>query len=406
MKLPFTNIDISFSNLDKRQPKDANVRKTINWEQQIVRVRQDADKFKIAVQTAESIYYPNRYLLYQMYQTVLLDGQVTSAMLQRKARQLDQKFNIKNKDGEILPEKTKMFKKKWFRDYMSLAIDSDAFGFSLIQFDSIINDEFSGVELVPRIYVRPELDIVISNTASFTGTNFTEKPYSNWCLGIGQKRNLGYLMKCAPYAIFKTNAMGAWGEFNQIFGSPLRVGKTDVRDKETRDNMINMFKQMGNATSMVLDVNDIVEFIETNRTDAYQVYNMMIERCNSEIAKIILGQTGTTDEKSYSGSSAVHERVAESIMEMDLQSREIEINTQLIPMMRANGFDLADGDYFEFDKSEELGLEQQANIIAKFMPYVTFNKEFIENKFGFEIDDMDDPNSTEEVAKGIKNLYS
>lgn len=405
MKIPFTNYNLSFTNFDKKQPNKANIAKTITYQQPIIRVRQDATKFKIALQSAESIYYPNRYLLYQMYASTVLDGQVSAAMLQRKAMQMSKQFHIKNKDGEIDEEKTKYFKTKWFKDYLDLAIDSDAYGFSLIQFGSIVNDQFTSVELVPRIYVRPELDIVISNTASFEGQSFLEKPYSNWCVGIGRKYNLGYLMKCAPLVIFKINAMSAWAEFNQVFGSPLRVGKTDVRDKETRDNMINMFSEMGNATSMVLDTNDMIEFVETNRSDAFQVYNMMVDRCNSEIAKIILGQTGTLDEKAYSGSSKVHEGVAESIMDMDLQTRAFEINTQLIPLMKEDGYVFNEGDYFDWDNSEDLGLETQAKIDASFMPYMKFNQEYLENKYGIKLDEVNELDEAKEASEAIKNFY-
>jgi len=47
MKIPFTDININFSNLSKPQPQSANVRKTIDFEQQLQRVRQDATKYLI-----------------------------------------------------------------------------------------------------------------------------------------------------------------------------------------------------------------------------------------------------------------------------------------------------------------------------------------------------------------------
>ena len=81
-------------NFNKPQPERANIRKTIDFEQQLQRVRQDATKFNIAVQAAESPMYPNRFLLMQTYQQIVLDGQVQSAMLQRKSKVLCKKFMV------------------------------------------------------------------------------------------------------------------------------------------------------------------------------------------------------------------------------------------------------------------------------------------------------------------------
>jgi len=102
---------------------------------------------------------------------------------------------------------------------------------------------------VPRIYVVPEFSLVRSNTATVTdGKHFDESPYNNWCIGVGEKKDLGLIMYLAPYVIWKKNAMAAWAEFAEVFGSPIRVGKTDVRDELTRKNMENMLRNMGVAS--------------------------------------------------------------------------------------------------------------------------------------------------------------
>ena len=309
----------SFINFNKPQPKSASARGTIAFEQQLQRVRQDASKFKIAITSAESPLYPNRFLLTQTYQQIVLDGQIQSAMLQRKMRVLSQKFNIKNAQGEVDEDKTDLLNQQWFYDFINLALDSMYWGFTTIQFSPVVDSKFLNVEEIPRIYVVPEFDLVRSNTATITeGIKFTEKPYSNWCLGIGKKRDLGMLMKLAPYVIWKNNALGAWAEFAEIFGVPIRITKTDVRDETMRKNAENMMKNMGVATWSVLDLNDNFELLEASRSDSFNVFDKMIERCNSEISKIILGQTGTTDEKSFSGSAEVHGDIANQIGKQDM----------------------------------------------------------------------------------------
>ena len=372
-------------NFNKPQPQKANIRKTIDFEQQLQRVRQDATKFNIALQAAESPMYPNRFLLMQTYQQIVLDGQVQSAMLQRKSKVLCKRFIVCGPDGECDETKTALFNQKWFYDFQNLALDSIFWGFSCVQFGAIMNDKYTSVDLIPRIYVVPEFSLVRTNTATVTeGKRFDEAPYNNWCIGVGEKKDLGLMMYLAPYVIWKKNSLAAWAEFAEVFGSPIRVGKTDVRDEMTRKNMENMLRNMGVASWAVLDLNDNIELMQASRTDAYAVFDKMVERCNSEISKIILGQTGTTDEKAYSGSANVHEGVAAMIAKQDTLKMQFIIEDQLVPMMIRNGFDLT-GCTFKYDESESLPLAEQAKIDASFMPYVKFDNEYLEHKYGIEL---------------------
>lgn len=392
-----------FLNFNKPQPEKANIRKTITFEQQLQRVRQDATKFNIALQAAESPMYPNRFLLMQTYQQIVLDAQVQSGMLQRKSRIMCKKFLVFGPDGEVDEVKTEWFNQKWFYDFQSLALDSIFWGFSCIQFGPIVNDKYASIELIPRIYVVPEFSLVRNNTATVTdGKHFDESPYNNWCIGVGEKKDLGLLMYLAPYVIWKKNAMAAWAEFAEIFGSPIRIGKTNVRDELTRKNMENMMINMGIASWAVLDLDDKVELMQASRTDAYQVFDKMVERCNSEISKIILGQTGTTDEKAYSGSANVHMNVADMIAMQDTLKMKFVIENQLVPMMIKNGFDL-NGCTFKYDETENVSIAEQAKIDASFMPYVKYDKEYLEHKYNIEL--MDEELEVENIANKLKNLY-
>ena len=411
MKIPFTDIDVSFNNLSKPQPKKANAKGTITFEQQLQRVRQDATKFNVALQAAESPMYPNRFLLTQTYQQIILDAQVQSGLLQRKSKVLSQAIVLRNAAGEVDEEKTKLFKAKWFYDFQNLAMDSYFWGFSLIQFGPVINDSFESVELIPRIYVVPEKSLVRNNTATVTdGIIFTDSPYNNWCIGVGDKTNLGIGMYVAPYVIWKKNALASWAEFAEIFGSPIRIGKTDVRDEVTRKNMENMMRNMATAAWAVLDLNDNIELMQASRTDAYQVFDKMVERCNSEITKLILGQTGTTDEKAYAGSANVQANVADMIAKQDILEMEYIINNQLLPMMNRLGFGL-DGYKAEYDNTETLPLSEQIKIDAVLLSKYKLNIEYLEAKYNVEIDEEDDESESEDeevvnIAKRLRNLYN
>jgi hypothetical protein len=401
-----TRLDTEFKNALDKQRKSANIKATIKMEQQLHRVSQGAQSFKLGVQAAESVMYPNRYLLMQTYQQIVVDGQMQASLLQRKMRVASQKFNLIDSEGNIDKEKTRLLRTAWFSKAMDLAMDSKFWGFSLIQFAPIEDSEMLTVELVPRIYVVPEFDLVRTTTATVTeGKKFTKKPYSNWCVGVGDKRDLGLLQKCAPYIIWKNNAMGAWAEFCEIFGLPIRVVKTDVTDDVTRRNAENMMANMSVSSWAVLGLNDEYEILQTNRSDSFQVFDKFAERCNSEISKIMLGQTGTTEEKAHVGSAAVHQDIAEMVGRKDLLDMEFVVNDQFLPMFREIGFEF-EGLTFEYDMNEVLALGEQAKIESLFMPYMQFNKEYLEKKYKMQIDKMNDLKDDSEAnpAKKPNNI--
>jgi phage gp29-like protein len=84
--------------------------------------------------------------------------------------------------------------------------------------------------------------------------------------------DLGIFMKAAPLVLWKKNAMGAWAEFIEKFGSPIRIGKTDSTDQQSVDNMEGMLRNMGVAAWGLFKTDDIIELVESSHTDAYEVF--------------------------------------------------------------------------------------------------------------------------------------
>jgi phage gp29-like protein len=402
--------DIStIENVDIKQPIKADVRNYIKNEVQVFRIRQNIAQFKMALNQAESIRYPQRYNLYRIYNESVLDSHLSAAIQQRKHLTLCKDFEVLDSNGEVNEDKTKQLNKKWFRDYLDLALDSIFWGHSLIQFDSIIEDEFKCVDLIPRIYVKPEFHIVTENYSDLTGEDYLELPYKNWLIGAGKPRDLGLLSKVAALVIWKRNALGAWAEFIEVFGNPLRIGKTDVRDAVTRNNMADMLKNMSVAAYGVFDRDDDIELKESSKQDAFNVFDMMIQRCNSEISKAILGQTATMDEKSFVGSAEVQERVLEKVAYSDEALIAGINNYQLIPMLNSLGLGF-DGMTIKVKQNDELDLIQKSVIDIALINSGKYKlePEYLLKKYGTEVEEVEieEMNTTDKVAKKIKNTYS
>jgi phage gp29-like protein len=384
-------------------PTEAKTYNAIKIPTQLFRITTDLSKYRIAVTAAENIYNPQRYTLYQLYQQTELDAQVTACIQQAKDLVLSCEFYVYNKDGSENDEKTKLIRQKWFMDYLDYAMDSIYWGHSLIQFEDIISlngiDVFKEVELVPRMYVKPEYHMVMASTASLPpdGIDYLEQPYINWSISVGKSRDLGLFLKITPLVIWKKNAIGAWAEFIEKFGSPIRIGKTDSTDQQSVDNMEGMLRNMGVAAWGLFKTDDIIELVESTHSDAYEVFDKMIERCNSEIAKLILGQTGSTDEKSFVGSAEVHERMLQNVGYRIKQLIYSINNNQLIPMMNALGFGL-DGCYIDIESEDEFNLEQKGKFDIELLKtgMYKFTPEYLKNKYGAEV--MEVENSNEDAT--------
>jgi phage gp29-like protein len=400
--------DINFNkaeNLSVNMPKNNDIRRRITTPTQLYRNATDIATYKSAVTAAESLIAPQRRQLLTVYKNIELDAHLTAAVSQRKNLTLCKDFDVLV-NGEESEDLEVIINQKWFRDFIDLSLDSLFYGHSLIQFDSIVNDAFKCVELVPREYVKPEFHIVTDNYAALDGTDYLEMPWANWCIGVGKPRDLGLYLKAAPLVIWKKNALGAWSEFVEIFGSPIRIGKTNVRDEETRINMENYLKNMAVASYGVFDTDDLIELVESNRSDAFQVFDMMIQRCNSEISKLILGQTGTLDEKAYVGSAEVQERVLKNVAYNDEFFIEGVLNYQLVPMMIRLGL-FPEGTTIGVKAEDELTLIDQSKIDIELIKTgkFTFEPEYLNEKYGSEVVIVNDPTDVKNIQNRLDNLY-
>ena len=386
-------------------PDNAKASRAIKIPQQLYRITTDLSKYRAAVATAENIYNPNRYDLLQLYQQTVLDAHVSACVAQRKNQLLSCDFNIYDKAGKEVEDKTLIFETKWFREYLEYVFEVILYGHSLIQFEDVINmggvEQFKEVELVPRIYVRPESHYVVNSAAAMApdGIDYLELPYSNWCIGVGKKRDLGLLLKVTPLVIWKKNSLGAWAEFIEKFGSPLRIGKTDSTDEQSVNQMQGMLQNMGVAAWGLFKTDDIIEFVETNHTDSFNVFDKMIERCNSEISKLILGQTMTTDNGSSRSQAEVHKQILDQFGVVDKQFLYTVNNTQLLPLMNRLGFGL-DGLVLDIEQEDEFNLEQKSKFDIELLKTgkFTFTPEYIKEKYGTEVIEVKEP-----IEPSIKN---
>ena len=388
--------------LKRKVKKSTHISEQIPYVQTLYRIKTDIATWRSALFMAENIQSPQRVELYRLYKEIMLDGHLSAVIQNRKASILSCDFSVEGK-----PELDKIFDTKWFYDVCNLSLDSMYFGFSLIDFGdlNLSTKEFTDIRLVPREYVKPEFSIVTKTVADLEGVNYkTDPEYINWCLGIGEDTNLGLLAKCAPYVLWKRGALTSYAEFTEMAGVPIRVLKTGAYDEETRQTAENFMRNMGNSAYAVIGLDDEVTFAESKQTSGVEaMFNGLINKCNDEISKIILGGTGMVDEKSFVGSAKVHQDNFLLICEQDKKFIQNILNYQLRPLLERHEI-LPAGCKIMVNVEEELDLSAQFAVDSKLLDYYKIPAEYFNKKYGTELSELPAPVVADGNADGRAKL--
>jgi hypothetical protein len=381
-------------------------------QRELTRTNQDVGKWRNYTQIAESVINPNRVEMYRIYKDVVLDAHLTSLMQTIKLKVTSGEFLMCNTDGSENDDATKLMMAPWFRQYLDFYVDSLFYGHSLIQLGGIKDNAFIDVELVPREHVVPETGIVKTNAWSTAtdGVPFRDEPFNDWLIECGSKTDLGLLHKATPLVLWKKGVMGAWSHFAELFGMPMRIGKTDILNPTNKKNMESMLKNMASASYAVLNTDDVLELVEKSESDTHKVYDALIDRTNSEMSKLILGQTGTTDEKSFTGSANVHADILGVYITSVKNGVRDHFNSVVLPLMERHGM-IKKGLSGKWDMSEKQTMGEKFEITKELLQFYDIPAKWINEEFNIPVEDKPTPDpmkpnpDAQTVIPDVENLY-
>ncbi len=351
------------------------------------RQRQEIQKWMRAMDVAEHPQMPRLTQLVDVYNSILLDAHLSAQIQSRKIRLTGQPFTIVDKNGNEKPELTAMLNKDWFFRAMDIVLDSIFSGYGICELGMPeSNGEVASVYAIPREHIHPVTGDIFINVNDTKGMVWKGTEYEKRLFEVGTPGDIGILSKAAPLVIYKRNVMGAWSEFAEVFGMPLRIGKVGSRSDEDRERMESFLKNMGSAPYAVIDIDDKIEFAEQTRTDAFKVYDNLIQRCNGELSKLIIGQTMTADNGSSRSQGEVHERLAEAYGAADSRLFEFVASSQIIPRLRQfYRYPFAEGDVFKFTSRQritDIDVNQDTMLLNAF-EFTDFA--YFEQKYGVKI---------------------
>ena len=175
-----------------------------------------------------------------------------------------------------------------------------------------------------------------------------------------------------------------WDTFGEIFGMPMRIAKTTSRDEKEKAKLMDMLNKAGSSLSMVATTETEIEFVESNRGDSYNVYDKRIDRANSELSKLIIGQTMTIEDGSSLSQSQTHLTVFENLVESDRDKLRDIVNNQLLPRMVKHGFPVK-GLRFEWDDAVDYTPEQQVAFEKMITDRYEVDPKYFADKYGMPV---------------------
>lgn len=290
----------------------------------------------------------DRIDLITMYESAWKDSQVIAEREKAESYLITEPFEVL--EGEAVSrEKTRLFERPWFTHFITIAMHTDFWEYTLVEFqEQDARGEFTDVKVFPRKHVRPFEKLIVLNPTDRSGISYEGNLYDFFLLELGNADSPGKLESITREVIWKTFARSDWSEYNERYGKPLLDFAIDTTNEEEVREKEDMAANFGSNGWIIRDVEESVNIVQVASRAGAENFKDLALFCDSQIAKLMNGQTGTSDEKSFVGAAEVHERVLDKFTEGRLKRIQDIVNYKLLPFLRYHGYPITDKTSFSF----------------------------------------------------------
>ena len=299
------------------------------------RGRKDIAWWRHALSAAESVYFPNRTRLYDLYEDILPDGHLSGVITKKINAVLNKGIHFE-RDGKHIAAMDELICSLEFREVVSTILETLLWGISGLEF-------LPGKKLcfnkIPRKHLKPELGIIAYEQTGSEGIPYGQLK-NVWVMG--DKNDLGLLLKCAPYCLYKRGALADWAQFIELFGQPVRVIKYDSYDEQTRAELRRILDESGSSLSMMIPRQadfEIKDGKQANSDGGLQL--SFVKALNEEISVTVLGNTETTNSSKSAGyaQSKIHQEQQYEITRADIAYTTAMLNSEaFLTVLRSYGY--------------------------------------------------------------------
>ena len=313
-----------------------------------------------AVTSAKSIDFSFRTMLYDLYESALLDLHLTGT-LDKRLRAVT-RFPIEFwRNGEADDVITPQLKSPWFKEMKKDLLMSEFWGYTLIQ---LYRDEEGWIQydLIDRKHYDPVKKKLLKFQGDQDGRNIDE--FENM-LFVGSERGLGIFAELLPAVLYKRGDMGDWAKFCNVFGMPIRDYTYEAGDEETRKRLIADAKKQGTNAVYIHPKDSNLTLVEAgNKSGSADLYERFAKYWDEKMSVRILGNTLTT-QASDTGTQAlgtVHKDEEEEINADDRTFILDILNYEMKDIFANLGFNVEGGEFVYAEESHP-DLQQQLTIV-------------------------------------------
>ncbi len=307
------------------------------------RAKMEVDEWRKAISLAENPNYPLRTELLRIYKSAIMDFELKSA-LRNALIEVQAAPYVVYKNSKEDETSRSYFEKTWFQKFVALALDTEFYGYSVIDFDinKDTDNQFKQIDLLPREHYRPETSEILKNVHDFVGIPIEKIQALGFkVLVLGEKYELGLLSIAAYLVIRKGYTFSDWSIRNEKFGMPFVWLGTDIRSAAELKDRENMLANFGANSYGIGAKDEELKFFEASSNgNGHLTYLDFLNYADKGIDKLINGQTSTSNDKAFVGAANVHERVMGQYTISRLEKIQAMINDQLIPFLIQEGYPL------------------------------------------------------------------
>jgi hypothetical protein len=311
----------------------------------------DIGTYRSALSSAENIGYHNRSTLYDIYEDIRLDGQLSGVLEKRFEAVLNKTLHFIDQSGARVKEMENIINSECFRNIIEKIIETPFYGVSGLEF--IPGRELAFNE-IPRKHIKIEKKVISRDQNDDDGIPY-EGVSNLWI--VGNENDLGILLKCAPYVIYKRAVMGDWAQFIEIFGHPIRLMYYDAYDTKTKMELRQVLDESGSSLALMIPKQAQFEMYDGKESNANgELFERFIQSVNRDLSVIVLGNTETTNSSKNSGlaQAEVHASQQNEKFRNDLKYVKSQLNSpQFIRILRSYGLPV-NGGKFEYEKEIDL----------------------------------------------------
>ncbi|MCL2502657.1 MAG: DUF935 domain-containing protein [Bacteroidales bacterium] len=320
----------------------------------------DIQRWRSAIQRATDPTHPDRSLLYNIYEDILLDLHLTAVTEKRIEDLKGSKIRFVDRGKEI-QEINWLIEAPWFYDMLSEIMEARLWGYTASWLD-LSGGEFQKYELLCRHNVIPERGLFVRQPGDREGTSIVPpSPYANYVITAGKADSLGLLLKAAPVVYLKRGDISDWATFNEMFAAPIRKGTYPPYDAQIKKELFEAIEKSGGFQALLHPAGTELDIMQASSGGAVATYLGFANFCDKQLSKAFLLNTMTMDAEGGQYKGDIHADGEKLVLRSDRRFVLAVLNTELWRLLEAHGFKPGNGK-FVCDEEETLSLKDRMEV--------------------------------------------